>query len=758
MYLVIIHLPSLIVVKRKEDGGFSGPQFEHTVHSPRGHQSRPPQGQWAPPPPPPVPSLPRRQNHPAHAHLHGPHTPSIRVASSPTSHRGDSDRSTIPLRPPARRDRTPSVPRAEGKRIWCASMQARRPPSPGTARDSDRRLAPTEQTHHDSGSLPLPRGRFAPRRRGGPLCNDVINVHGQPTWCPPCLIESPCPPTLHRPWYTLSRHRNPDSVSHRRKQRQIRRFDRWQAQHQGGRGSTRPPPFDPWGYPIPPGLPYQDVSVLPMSIASLTPSIYTTAVIAGLNHIVIDLDYARPPSRFPVGTAPDEILERLATADVIEQFHPADSDYLGITTIAATAEKLGTPKARFRVVSDTLTANISNAHSPTKAQFIPMSHLLVRLARLSQTRPLWYMTFDLKTSFFQVTLPTGCRNAFTTTDSVGRFFRFKRLPMGYRGSVDILQAIMQSLLADILGESLELASGLVDIYVDNALLAHHDKRLLETLRLRLNARCVELGITVGEWILSQSVVHRGVRIDTTSTSLKDTLVTKIRAHIEYVRTHSKITLKQWECLCGEITYAESILVPFPIRELYHTYRVWTDAVQRHSRFLTPPPAACAELTKASHWLTLAQPLNRWFCAYDPTQSLVESSTRHVYFTDASKHLFGYVHHHQQTIQSGQCPNPINIEHGSSASELLAAVSLINSLTPNPSLPVDNHYTFAGDNTGAQFALARRFSSAISLYTILRQLRVSCMHATFLYSATIPSGYGTQDPERRFLTIFENYPP
>ena len=26
------------------------------------------------------------------------------------------------------------------------------------------------------------------------------------------------------------------------------------------------------------------------------------------------------------------------------------------------------------------------------------------------------------------------------------------------------------------------------------------------------------------------------------------------------------------------------------------------------------------------------------------------------------------------------------------------------------------------------------------------------------SATIPSGYGTQDPERRFLTIFENYPP
>jgi hypothetical protein len=43
-------------------------------------------------------------------------------------------------------------------------------------------------------------------------------------------------------------------------------------------------------------------------------------------------------------------------------------------------------------------------------------------------------------------------------------------------------------------------------------------------------------------------------------SLKATLTEKIHNHIAYAITRKKVTLQQWETICGEITYADAVLV------------------------------------------------------------------------------------------------------------------------------------------------------------------------------------------------------
>ena len=208
----------------------------------------------------------------------------------------------------------------------------------------------------------------------------------------------------------------------------------------------------------------------------------------------------------------------------------------GATIMSAVPEKLGTPKNRYRIVADTLSANVSAAATPTQVTFCPMPRLLVALARMRRRAPLWFLSADLKTSFFQVPLPPHVRACFAFKTESGRIMQFARLPMGYKHSVDIMHSILQGLHTELVHRCPLLITCLSDLYVDNILIASHNRQLLQQAACHLKTIADEANVTIGSLTISQSTEHRGVMLNEGGAlndvviQLKESFRNKLRYH------------------------------------------------------------------------------------------------------------------------------------------------------------------------------------------------------------------------------------
>jgi hypothetical protein len=350
---------------------------------------------------------------------------------------------------------------------------------------------------------------------------------------------------------------------------------------------------------------------------------------------------------------------------------------------------------------------------------------------------------DLKTSFFQILLPDHTRNAFVLRDSEGRIFRFCRLPMGYKLAVDIMHNVLLGIVAELTRRVPELANGVSDSYVDNFLVAHPDLSVLRRAQSVLAEIATTAAITIGDMLISTSTEHRGVlfrevleeddvsRIprSTIRFMLKLSFQDKIAKHLSTVLTTTrKIASSQYDTIVGEVTYADAILMATPVRQFLHLYSQWT----AHGRSrATISEAARHELQRALQWIHCSFPLDLWYTPSHHASPHPPQLTQ-LHFTDASKDFLGFVNLQSdgfsQRWSSSQVDNPLDISQASSASELLAMVTEVNHTMFHP----EHLHVFAGDNTAAVRAMARRYSSSPALHSILRQLQAFPRHATFYW--------------------------
>ena len=537
---------------------------------------------------------------------------------------------------------------------------------------------------------------------------------------------------LSKPWYAAS-----DPLPSKSDEKVSRQRERLLRTRQGP-SSYAPPACDAWGTPVPDNLPFQDVGVHPMNLQALPQNSYTQNAIDMLGRISVADAYATPLHH---ATASDACTAALHAAAVVEVSPRADGRTFGATILSAVPEKLGTTKNRYRIVADTLSANVSAAATPTQVTFCPMPRLLVALARMRRRAPLWFLSADLKTSFFQVPLPPHVRKCFAFKTAAGQIMQFARLPMGYKHSVDIMHSILQGLHAELIHRCPQLSTCLSDLYVDNILVASHDLQLLQRAALHLQSIADAANVTIGSLTISQSTEHRGVMLNDEGApndaviQLKESFRQKLRYHCA-VAMRNRISSQQFATLVGELTYADAIVMATPIREFYHLYHQFTFSQTRLS------PAAKSELRKALLWLDRQSTLAEWFYAGSLGDGHHSAFTEaSVSFSDASKAMLGNVSLRlsaQHTAANDithfttyyQCNNPLEINQSSSASELLGIVHMINRI---PRFAPQTAFLFANDNTAAVRALARRFSSSLQLYTILRALHRYPRHGTLLVS-------------------------
>lgn len=526
---------------------------------------------------------------------------------------------------------------------------------------------------------------------------------------------------LHHPRY-FSRRRSPGDDKLRRQLR------RWSSL------SHRPAIIprrrrDRWGNEVPADLPWQNIAVSPLLRESLPLSPTTRALLDNmLTNMSLDTKYTYQRKNFPSGTASAATSAYLVLHGIAEPLPASAPDALGLTTVEEVPEKLGTPKARIRLVSDTLSANIAGAPIPTSARFQPITTLFRRLAR--HTQPLWFLSFDLTTSFFQIELPATVRHLFVFSDPSGVLYQFTRLPMGYRFSVDILQTILESIMMTATFGLPQSVDVITDCYVDNGLIACADRHVLESIQARLRQLFTDANITVGSCDISDHVEHRGICIypsdqrRTLHYSLKPSFRSKIQQHLRSIIANCHIRVDQLETICGELTYAESVITPSPIRNFYHTYGLWTETVRNHKRKVRLPAAVGHEFQSVLQWISGSPAMSRW---KEPQPDLGTPAT--VTFTDASQFALGvlYIRNHRDA-HFGQCANPLDMRVHTSAAELLALVHVLNT---NPYNDSDVNI-FCSDNIAAVRAMNRRFSSSINMHTVLSRLQKHLIHPSFHY--------------------------
>jgi hypothetical protein len=499
------------------------------------------------------------------------------------------------------------------------------------------------------------------------------------------------------------------------------------------------PTTDCWGTAVRPGLPFQTVAVPPMNMALLPDNLFATTARRLVDEISVAARYS---TSLHHATANPECCQVLFDGHISEPVPllPNSGDPMyGVTILSAVAEKMDTPKERFRIVGDTVSANLSKASQASNVRFTPMPHLLCSIARMRHQRGrIYYLSADLKTSFFQVLLPEHVRNAFVYRAPGGSLWRFTRLPMGYKLSVDIMQNIMESIKTELLRQLPQLADAIIDIYVDNILIAHDNLALLTLARSTLAAIAQTASVTIGEMAVSPDVIHRGVSLAQTTITLKPTFCAKLKRHIAVALSTSRLRQQQFLSLSGELTYADAILQATPVRMFYHLYHQIT--VSQSTPKVIIAPATKAELRSVLQWIDAQVPLHDWYFPLPLFDHLSNTSTAiELHFSDASRHWIGNVDTRllpstpEMSFHYSQTANTHDISQSSSASELHGMIAQAQRVMTTPTWsPHDLHF-FAGDNTAAVRALARRFSSSLQLYNILKEeMHYYPRHATWMY--------------------------
>ena len=390
-------------------------------------------------------------------------------------------------------------------------------------------------------------------------------------------------------------------------------------------------------------------------------------------------------------------LEHLLANEVIEEFLPLANESYGVVICGWIPEKLHTPKARLRHVSDAVAANIESS-TPT-VSFRPIGALLRSAALLCQQPGVIMVQLDLKTSFFQVSLPPAARNAFVFR-SGKNFYRYKRLPMGYKLAVDILQLIMEDLALLVLEG---LSPLMVDLYVDNALFVIHESEL-PFLLAAISKVITLFNITLGELNVGRAVTHRGCTFDFNAQTycLGSSFQAKILSRLP-LPTSTRISRLALETLHGSLQYAEQIIRPSFARDQYHQIGSLRACFSPSLRL---SPALRAELFRSRSWLFSCVPLSRW----------LPNTTQSVAFCDSSGIAMASVIYNPTSTVTYHATHNLQPHHTLNISQLELRTVVQTLLISSPAPP-----RIYSDNLSAVYCMLNRFSKRIAMMSELRRL-------------------------------------
>lgn len=216
-------------------------------------------------------------------------------------------------------------------------------------------------------------------------------------------------------------------------------------------------------------------------------------------------------------------------------------------------------KLRERIICDSLEANL-RVQSEPQVRFNSVEEVL------RQTRTADYAaTMDFTSYYFQFEMDEKIRDYFSFTMDGETFYRFTRLPMGYKMAVEVAQETSMFLVGR------QKSTIFVDVYIDNILLLGQREEVREAMEI-LKRKCETWKVTIGEWEEGRVVTHRGMKIDLNdkTASLSEKMKGKIR--IDGTKG-SKLQWRNWEARIARLIYATRALGVHRCRyqEIFHWY-------------------------------------------------------------------------------------------------------------------------------------------------------------------------------------------
>lgn len=290
----------------------------------------------------------------------------------------------------------------------------------------------------------------------------------------------------------------------------------------------------------------------------------------------------------PTSLVPDSIFHKLLLDDVLE-VHEGPAQ--GFSLIGATPERLWS-QPRARLLGDTLSLNVIQGvaeHEPWEN----VTNIDVLTERVFQSSFSHAAVFDLEKSFYQVYFPYGLRKATVCKNESGRYYRWKRLPMGYCRATTVLTAIMRLLHRKTLQHIKNrhavpnTISFIVDTYVDNIAIFSSDLEFLHQYYEIFHEVCKEFDFTLGDSSPpSSTVVHRGclINLSAQSIQLKQSYRQKAAFHFQQALQRDVLSRQQLEMLIGISCYVDMcVSEPWdyrPYEPLLHAIRQMTLRVNR----------------------------------------------------------------------------------------------------------------------------------------------------------------------------------
>ena len=180
-------------------------------------------------------------------------------------------------------------------------------------------------------------------------------------------------------------------------------------------------------------------------------------------------------------------------------------------------------KKRLRVITDTLSCNVLMNDVPSPA-FSSMAEVrnLVHRGR-------WAVTTDFKAWYYQFEMDPSIR-PYLSYKVAGKFFQFRRLPMGYKNAVSLAHSTAVWLA------QLALQPGVTyDVYIDNVVFISDSYADLMQVRERFLAICHRYNATLGECSMpATSATYRGLSLDFKNKSVRlgDSFVNKFSSRYE----------------------------------------------------------------------------------------------------------------------------------------------------------------------------------------------------------------------------------
>lgn len=222
-------------------------------------------------------------------------------------------------------------------------------------------------------------------------------------------------------------------------------------------------------------------------------------------------------------------------------------------------------KLRRRFIQDTIGPNCDTAE-PVDPGF----------STLKQLRALVFAGFfaasiDFKCYYFQFVLAEEVSRYFCFCVE-GKFYRLRRLPMGFKHAVVIAQTFTKFLIRSILSN--ENAN---DIYIDNILLVGNAKTIPPMVN-SLKEMCAKYQVTIGEVQTGSKIVHRGMIFDfeKKTVQLSQSFVDKFNHRCATTTS----TWGQWRSLIGMMIHGTCMLGE-PLAQFFHVLKFLGKHVKTH---------------------------------------------------------------------------------------------------------------------------------------------------------------------------------